>query len=280
MQKQNKRKRGIGALLALTSITACLVAGTFAKYVTTGESRNYARVAKFGVELEVEDDTMFSTSYASGTDDAAQAGIETTITSSEEGVNVVGPGTGEKDSLKFSIKGTPEAEVALVINMDNELSDVYLKQGSYKDYTKAPYTDHFEVTDANGYHPIAFTLKKITGETAETVVDGKTLEDVNTYLKGAVSKETCNPNTEINESYTLSWKWALGVVSDSNKVKNSADTLLGNIAANAKFADEAKYTAGGDTGSFSKITKGEDYSTDLRMNLSIRVVQTPDVSLS
>lgn len=51
MQKQNKRKRGIGALLALTSITACLVAGTFAKYTTTGVSTASARVAKFGVEI-------------------------------------------------------------------------------------------------------------------------------------------------------------------------------------------------------------------------------------
>lgn len=285
MQKQNKKKRGIGALLALTSITACLVAGTFAKYVTTGMSRNYARVAKFGVELEVEDNTMFNTSYNPNTDAAAEAGIETTITSSVEGEKVVGPGTGEKDSLRFSIKGKPEAEVKLEVNMDEDPSmDVFLKKGNYKDFTHAPYTDHFEITDENGYHPIAFTLKKITGatgETVETVVDGKTLADVNKYLKETVSKPTCAPNTDINESYTLSWKWKLGVISDADKLKNSADTLLGNIAADLASATEAKYTAvDGGAGSFSALENEKDYSTNLRVNLSIRVVQTPDESMT
>ena len=93
MQKQNKRKRGIGALLALTSVTACLVAGTFAKYVTSGVATASARVAKFGVEVEISGDTSFATSYDPTGDGAQEAGIYTKVTSSNTD-KVVAPGTG------------------------------------------------------------------------------------------------------------------------------------------------------------------------------------------
>lgn len=277
MQKQNKKKRGIGALLALTSITACLVAGTFAKYTTSGTATGAARVAKFGVEIEVKDNTAFSASYDPKSEGAAEAGIYAKVTSSD-GTEVVAPGTGEKDAITFSIKGRPETEVSIGAALDEEeTQDIFLAKGHYKDYTNAPYDkNNFEITEEKGYHPIVFTLKE-NGNTAPVVTGS--LEDINGYLHTSVAAESCGPNVEINKSYSLSWKWASEQSGDNAAAIDSADTLLGNIAADEKHAETAKYTPGmTDTGgTFSALTK-DDYSTNLSLKLKLFVAQKFEAS--
>ena len=273
MQKQNKRKRGIGALLALTSVTACLVAGTFAKYTTTGSSTASARVAKFGVEIEVKDETSFSTSYDPSSDGAQEAGIYTKVTSSNED-KVVAPGTGEKDAITFTIKGTPESAVSLnagimPVGEKENPEEIFLAKGQYKDYTNAPYTGKFQIGE-EGYYPVVFTL--IDKSDSSAVATGN-LRKINTYLSETLSKEF-EPNVAIDKTYSLSWKWASKGQVDNAAAIDSADTLLGNLSAdNAKYIKEAKYTGATDTAStFSDLTD-TDYSTNLSMTLVLEVSQ-------
>ena len=273
MQKQNKRKRGIGALLALTSITACLVAGTFAKYTTTGSSTASARVAKFGVEIEVEDKTSFSTSYDPSSDGAQEAGIYTKVTSSNTD-KVVAPGTGEKDAITFKIKGTPESAVSLKagimpVGEKENPEEIFLAKGQYKDYTNAPYTGNFQIGE-EGYYPVVFTLTdKCDGSAFAT----GNLREINTYLSRTLSKEF-EPKVAIDKTYSLSWKWASEGQGDNAAAIDSADTLLGNLSAdNAKYIKGAKYTGATDTaGTFSDLTD-TDYSTNLSMELVLEVSQ-------
>lgn len=269
MQKQNKRKRGIGALLALTSITACLVAGTFAKYTTTGSSTASARVAKFGVEIEVEDNTSFSTSY-----DPSSDGIYTKVTSSNTD-KVVAPGTGEKDAITFKIKGTPESAVSLKagimpVGEKENPEEIFLAKGQYKDYTNAPYTGNFQIGE-EGYYPVVFTLTDKSDGSA--VVATGNLRKINTYLSETLSKEF-EPQVAIDKTYSLSWKWASEGQGDNAAAIDSADTLLGNLSAdNAKYIKGAKYTGATDTaGTFSDLTD-TDYSTNLSMELVLEVSQ-------
>lgn len=273
MQKQNKRKRGIGALLALTSITACLVAGTFAKYTTTGSSTASARVAKFGVEIEVEDKTSFSTSYDPSSDGAQEAGIYTKVTSSNTD-KVVAPGTGEKDAITFKIKGTPESAVSLKagimpVGEKENPEEIFLAKGQYKDYTNAPYTGNFQIGE-EGYYPVVFTL---TDKSDGSAVATGNLRKINTYLSETLSKEF-DPNVAIDKTYSLSWKWASEGQGDNAAAIDSADTLLGNLSAdNAKYIKGAKYTGATDTaGTFSDLTN-TDYSTNLSMELVLEVSQ-------
>lgn len=268
MQKQNKRKRGIGALLALTSITACLVAGTFAKYTTTGVSTASARVAKFGVEIEVEDKTLFSTSY-----DPSSAGIYTKVVSSNTD-KVVAPGTGEKDAITFKIKGTPESAVSLKagimpVGEKENPEEIFLAKGQYKDYTNAPYTGNFQIGE-EGYYPVVFTL---TDKSDGSAVATGNLRKINTYLSETLSAEF-EPNVAIDKTYSLSWKWASEGQGDNAAAIDSADTLLGNLSAdNAKYIKGAKYTGATDTaGTFSDLTD-TDYSTNLSMTLVLEVSQ-------
>ena len=157
------------------------------------------------------------------------------------------------------------------------MQDIFLAKGHYKDYTNAPYDkNNFEITEEKGYHPIVFTLKE-TGNPAPVVTGS--LEDINGYLHTSVATESCGPNIEINKSYSLSWKWASEQSGDNAAAIDSADTLLGNIAADEKRAETAKYTPGAtDTGgTFSALTK-DDYSTDLSLKLKLFVAQKFEAS--
>lgn len=259
--------------MALTSITACLVAGTFAKYTTTGSSTASARVAKFGVEIEVEDKTSFSTSYDPSSDGAQEAGIYTKVTSSNTD-KVVAPGTGEKDAITFKIKGTPESAVSLKagimpVGEKENPEEIFLAKGQYKDYTNAPYTGNFQIGE-EGYYPVVFTL---TDKSDGSAVATGNLRKINTYLSETLSKEF-EPNVAIDKTYSLSWKWASEGQGDNAAATDSADTLLGNLSAdNAKYIKGAKYTGATDTaGTFSDLTD-TDYSTNLSMTLVLEVSQ-------
>ena len=49
--KKNNTMRVAAGLAVAALLSTCLVSGTFAKYTTSGESSDTARVAKFGIEL-------------------------------------------------------------------------------------------------------------------------------------------------------------------------------------------------------------------------------------
>lgn len=261
-KKSGKTMRLAGLLLVLVLVTSCFVGGTFAKYVTSGEATDTARVAKFGVEITTATDTMFKTVYAK--DDVSVTSA--TITNSVESSNtnkLVAPGTKEDNAMTFSVKGTPEVAVKVDVVVEN-VKDVFLKAGSYKDYTKAPYEDSF--TLAGEYHPVVFTLTK--GGTK--VVDSKPLSEVETYLEG-LSKEYA-PNTDLSTvlgEFTLSWEWKF------ENGKDEADTLLGNLAADStNVPTTAKWTAGtgGTSGSFGAMAT-DDYSTNIEFKLKLTVTQ-------
>lgn len=129
MKRNNKLLKASGVLLVLTLITSCFVGGTLAKYVSEGDGKDSARVAKWGVEVAVTGDEAFKTTY--GKNDAsssvssntvASAGSESvtfTWTSSagskSEKVNVndvIAPGT-EGTFGGISVTGKPEVAVKI-----------------------------------------------------------------------------------------------------------------------------------------------------------------------
>ena len=52
--KKNRMMRVASALLVAVLLTTCAISGTFAKYVTTESGSDFARVAKWGVNVEAE----------------------------------------------------------------------------------------------------------------------------------------------------------------------------------------------------------------------------------
>ncbi len=100
--KGSKQPKLAALLLVLTLATTCFVSGTFAKYVSEGEGEDAARVAKWGVKVEIAGDG-FKTTYGK---DEVNANVDgpTVVSSTTE--KVVAPGGEFYCPLVFTIGDT------------------------------------------------------------------------------------------------------------------------------------------------------------------------------
>ena len=100
--KESKLPKLAALLLVLTLATTCFVSGTFAKYVSEGEGEDAARVAKWGVKVEIAGDG-FKTTYGK---DEVNANVDgpTVVSSTTE--KVVAPGGEFYCPLVFTIGDT------------------------------------------------------------------------------------------------------------------------------------------------------------------------------
>ena len=214
---KNKFFKLASLLVMLCLVTTCAISTTFAKYTTGDSGADQARVAKWGVRVTMVGDDLFKNEY--DTDDTDYAGTISVKSSSDD--NVVAPGTSGKTT--FSIKGTPEVAVKIVIDFD-AISDIVLPKGN-KGLTE-------------DYHPIVFTLKQThdwTGEmaTPNTLKTG-TLKDIKDFIDNYNLTAEYAPNTKLDSTYELSWKWEY-----ENTGKDEADTLLGDVMAGIETVTDA-----------------------------------------
>ena len=110
--KKNVMMRLASFLLVAVLISTSAISGTYAKYVTSEQGSDSARVAKWGVKVDVEGST-FANAYA--TDDKtlnadAQSRIGVNSVVSSGSVDVVAPGT-KGDMAAIAISGKPEVAV-------------------------------------------------------------------------------------------------------------------------------------------------------------------------
>lgn len=221
--RNNWTMRAAGMMLALVLITSSFVGGTFAKYTTSGNGEDSARVAKFGVNVEVSaNNVMFKKEYETDNIDAKNASISLSVKheKSTSPEFLVAPGTKVDDAVKLSITGKPEVAVNVKIEVDPAL-DVYLLAGTYNDPTKASGTFKLD----KDYHPVKFTLKR----EGTVLKDGVPLTEIKNYLENTLSKNY-GPNENLGsylENLTLSWEWPY----EGEGVNDAADTLLGNLTA-------------------------------------------------
>lgn len=218
--KKHWTLRAAGLLFALVLITSCFVSGTFAKYVTSKSASDTARVAKFGVVIEAQDNTAFKTTYDT-VDAGTSVSFNSVATSTTD--SLVAPGTKEDNAVILSITGEPEVAVHVELAMTG--TDVVLNAGTYPDLTTPNPKDKFILTEP--YYPVVFTLKKDGSEP----ISG-TISEINTKL-GALPKDY-KAGTDLGAefgTYTLSWEWAFADPTIDNK--DQADTLLGTLATSA-----------------------------------------------
>ena len=231
--KKNTMMRVASTLLVAVLLTTCAISGTFAKYVTTADVADTARVAKWGVTVTATG-SLFETKYDNdGEIEKDKNGDVIAYTVVSSGTDdVVAPGTAKADGLTFSITGTPEVAVNIDFNISN-VKDVLLPAGTYLDYTTGnDTTDEFNL--ANDYYPIVFSLKK-----GGTEVKKGTMADIESYLNSIEGNYPAGTNlTTTFGTYTLSWSWEFG-----DSANNKADTFLGQIAAEIATATGASTTA-------------------------------------
>jgi len=107
--------RAAGLLLALTLITSCFVGGTFAKYTTSADGNDAARVAHWGFKATTTNTLtgLFNTN--------ADTGVLSSDKTSD-GAQLIAPGTGGKVTFTFvnETDDTTAPEVAYSITVDTE----------------------------------------------------------------------------------------------------------------------------------------------------------------
>ena len=303
MMKKNKAMRFASGLLAVALLTTCAVSGTFAKYVTTTEGTDSARVAKWGVEVTTSTQSLFASSYTKT--DTSASDITNSVQVADGGSEgLVAPGTSTANSLTFSITGKPE----VAVKVDPVLTvtgDVHLAAGTYTDYTKTKKNDTSNTQEYgetfkldNAYYPVKFTLKKSSTKdgdksavsyTSSGGSNAKSLEDVSlteiqAYFQSISSSSSdttkgkyYDPNTNLSETfgyYELTWKWDFDYGSTTG-ANDAADTLLGMIAADAStYAKNSEGTAlSKATYTNGSHTCSGDYCTDIGFNLKLTVTQ-------
>lgn len=198
--KKTKLMRAALLLLVLTLITSCFVGGTFAKYTTSAEGSDTARVAKWGVVITAHGET-FAKTYATDTENVVGTIANSVVSANAN--KVIAPGT-KGNMVGMTITGTPE--VAVSVN----------------------YAANFKVegwtVDDKFYCPLQIKV-------GSTMIDGATFNnaaafenDVNTEIS------TYNKNyaagTDLSTASvttpSVSWEWPF----NEDDIK---DTKLGNL---------------------------------------------------
>ena len=222
--KKNWTLRAAVLMLALVLITSCFVGGTFAKYVTSGDAGDNARVAKWGVSITAHDTgDVFAKEYD------AIAGQDNTVIAGGE-YKVIAPGTKRDNAALVTLSGKPEVSV------------------------KVTYTaEHFSLTgnwigDENNtfYCPL---IIKVTGKVGDAVktetincVEKTSAAEVETAVKNAVAacSATYGPNTDLStvagDGLKISWEWPFEGTANQGQT-DAKDTYLGNQAATATGLD-------------------------------------------
>ena len=266
--KKNKMMRLASLLLVCVLLSTSVISGTFAKYVTTAESSDTARVAKWGIQMDVDGDEMFTATYT------AENTTYSTGANSVEAVDgtaaVVAPGT--TSSSIYKVTGAPETDYVISFGGTAATTDVYLaKDATYKyvdtdtdgdgviTYT-APNGKTEATVDAD-YYPIIYTVKVESTNSKGTIVNkGTTITDLGkTYVFDKLvdaltdlAKVTVkyDDNTECDLVVTISWEWqfdkntprklswdnSTAVLTESN---DALDTVLGDLVAST---DELNFT--------------------------------------
>ena len=233
--------------LALVMITSCFVGGTFAKYVTKAEGQDHARVAKWGVIVDIEGNA-FATQYETSDDSYENAGgIYSVVASNND--QVVAPGTNSEEvgsNLVATVVGTPEVAARYTIEGKN-IKDVVLAAGTYTDYTKLVkndadgsygYTDTF--TLAKDYAPIKWNLVISKGNTHMNVAN-ELYNALPANLIAAAENYGLTPNgCSFFDAIAI-----LKKVADNNTYMQIVNNALGNIVSGGRnFQLEADKNAG------------------------------------
>lgn len=207
--KKNKMMRIASVLLVAVILTTCAISGTYAKYVTSGNGSDTARVAKFGVTVTGTANT-FKETYPK--DDTSVTLIGNSVVSTED---VVAPGT-SGSMAAFTITGTPEVAVKVAFTGTLELGEKWVDESGH-------YYCPIEITVGG----MTFKGKDYTSaDLFETAVNDKIAGYTNNYEAGT----DLNTGAVSNNAPAISWKWAFEGNSDDN------DTYLGKQAADGNAA--------------------------------------------
>lgn len=220
--KNNRTMRAAVLLLALVLITSCFVGGTFAKYVTSNQAADLARVAKWGVSITAhQTGGVFAEKYD------AIAGEENTVVADDGKTNVVAPGTKKENAALVTLSGKPEVAVKVTYSAEHFRLD-----GNWKG------------ADNEFYCPLIIKVTGKVGDKVETETINcakiTSATEIQTAVQNAVAARSATyaPNTDLSsvtvagDGLKISWEWPFEGTANPGQT-DEKDTYLGNQAATA-----------------------------------------------
>lgn len=207
--KTNKMLRLASILMVAAMISTCAISGTFAKYVTSDDVADEARVAKWGVTV-TGSGYLFAETYKEATENTPGGDAAVLTVVSSNGDKVVAPGSkSNDDGMNINISGIPEVDVKVEHNATVTLTGWEIES---EFYCPLIFTINSEIIDGKTFNNSADLIDKLT----DAIENKSTVKyDANTDL-GA------QPNNQIN----ITWEWPFEL-SDENNIK---DTKLGNLS--------------------------------------------------
>ena len=203
--KKNNMMRIASVLLVAVLLSACVISGTFAKYVTSDTSTDSARVAKFGVVVDIAVDGAFAAEYDADTtaNDTQGVAIAKTVVAANGTDNILAPGTKGDLLASATIEGTPEVAVNVKYEATLTLAG-------------------WEV-DGEYYCPLVITVD-------ETEFKGNDYDSAAEFIAAVEaaldSDKNYAPTTDLAAEHAVTWEWAF---TGNDDVK---DTALGDAAVN------------------------------------------------
>ena len=126
--KKNRMMRLASGLLVAVLATTSMISGTYAKYTTQDSANDVARVAKWGVELQVVGN-LYGDTYTNGIVKEKLDTGENIRVNAADTSDVVAPGTLNADGFVFKANGTPEVDYQATVVMKHQ--NIFLKEGEY-----------------------------------------------------------------------------------------------------------------------------------------------------
>lgn len=212
--KKNIAMRVAAILFILTMISTCAFSTTFAKYVTSDSASDSARVAKWGVVVDVTGDDAFGEKY-----DNQISSTGTKVVSATSGQNVLAPGT-NGTLATLDITGSPEVMVNIDVIVDLEITNWTVESAEYCPLVFVVTTDGT---------PVTFKID-LSDDTIDTIDELETkIEDA--YK--AVIKSNVPANSDLKKSVYTTWSWGYEPVAGTVQ-SDAKDTVLGNWQLNGK----------------------------------------------
>ncbi len=213
--KKIKSMRIASAVFVGVLLTSCVVSGTYAKYATSSNGSDTARVAYWGFtsdENSIAINDLFSSSYLNDSD-------ETTVSSA---VDVIAPGTSGSATFSFTYNGAGSAEgpeVAYTFSV--------AATGTCDEKIKANPNIQWKLDDGTwgDFDTVIAAIKALSGDASGSKdYAAKTLPDA------------CKAD---QQEHTISWRWTFS----TTETQDAADTAMGNTETLEKVSITITVTA-------------------------------------
>jgi len=212
--RKNKIMRFASLILVLTLLSTSVISGTFAKYTTTAEGSDSARVAVWGINADAVTMDLFTNTY-DGTVNA------------NDGDDLIAPGTTKTSNFSIVNTATLAPEVDYNVTID-------LTGSTIADSIKNNPDIVWKLDDGafGTWGDLMTAILRLSGDTTVEYVAGTTEKVTKKYEANAIPTEFAN-----GETHGITWEWKY---EDAGKTaaQDELDTTMGNDAVSGDIEVE------------------------------------------